>query len=308
MAAQVYYTRVTRITWIAVAALATSVLVNVWQLRGRRPGSPPAGAASAPSAPTPAPPPPAATAPARPIPVKADPITAACPRQVATLAQRLEDAERKLEERLRPPERFDRETRTVEVEARIRPIIDKAFDGAPDAVTWDVECHGQVCRVQVVAREGVAFDWMAKLQDGRMRELAERMMFEAARPRQDPVSLEPLRAWDAYLDIVGVNVTSGFDVIDDLLARVEAAGVYEQCSRTDPTPGYLVLRFHVDADSRSINIEAGGTLATLPAGTCVVVALERAAAAVVMPPRVRGAMLFRTVQMPPEPAARQPSP
>jgi len=61
--------------------------------------------------------------------------------------------------------KFDRGTRTPEVEARVRPALDKVF--APlskSAQPYDVECRGTVCNVKVLDTSIDPNAWMKPLQ------------------------------------------------------------------------------------------------------------------------------------------------
>jgi len=225
-------------------------------------------------------------------------LNESCPRQLAALADRLRDTEKDLQDRLRLGEKFEQSAPSPAVEAGLRPVLEKVLAGAPDGVSWDVECQGAVCKLAVTTRDGVEYDWHEKVQSRELRKVAGGMSFQAGRPGQDPVSKEPVAIHEAFLEVNDAHAASGMDLLDDLIRRMAASGAYAACSRRAAEPGYVALMLQLDPVQRSIAVHAGGTLASSPAGRCVVEAFERMAAATAMPEGVLGAVRYTTVELP----------
>ena len=114
------------------------------------------------------------------------------------LAGRLEETEADLEAHLGPQERFDREPRDPAVEARMRPLLQSALAGAPDGVTWALECHGPICRVEVTQPETSRFDWMKRLNGEPLRGLIDATRFQVGIPGRDPAGA-PIITSESFL-------------------------------------------------------------------------------------------------------------
>lgn len=284
-------------------ALAASVAGNVLLVATRgvdeAPAAPPSPSPSPPSVAAPRPAPPSAPVRSR-APVASATLPAACPDQLAAVEARLADAEREVEARLRLDERFDRSAPSAAADARVRPLIERALADAPDSVAWDLECRGEVCRLEVVQPDGQRdWDWSTRLQEvpGR-HDLFVSSMFSGGAPTQDPVSKAPLFTSTAHFQLRGEGMVSGLEVLGALLAAYHASPEVAACKTQHPAPGWLSLRLRLDPAEPHITIDAGGSLAVEPGGACLLAALEARAAATSIPPGAMGATQYETVRVP----------
>ncbi|MCB9559400.1 MAG: hypothetical protein H6708_03205 [Kofleriaceae bacterium] len=295
-----------RVSLALAILLASSVAANVYLLvRTPRRGTPPTSpstavtgrpAAAAPASPTAAAAP--ATARARP-PIAASTDPATCPQQLAALSDRLGEVEAKLADRLSNEERFDLASSSPDAEARVADYFAAAFRDAPASVTYDVECHGTVCRLEVVQPErGVDFDWHERLRGEGGLALFRGTSMHSPEPGQDPVSKEPLLTFRSYYRLAGEQDVSGIAVLQDLYGRFLAADATAACKAAHPQPGYLSLRLQLDPAGPDINVLVGGTLATAPGGQCLRAALDAAIDATTIPAHAMGAVLYQTLELP----------
>jgi hypothetical protein len=228
-------------------------------------------------------------------------FAATCPGELGAMAERLASAEREIERRLTLEERFERAGRSPDSEARVEAYIEEVFVGAPPSLAHDLECHGDTCRLTIIGAERTDFDWQDRLQSNPARlSLIRRMGFRSGAPGQDPVSKEPVYTRLVHFDLADRDAVSGLDVLTALLAEVTAAPAYAECKARHPTPGHLSLRLTLDGDARTIAIDAGGTLASEPAGACMLELLRQRATAAesILVPGTLGAVQYATLSVP----------
>ena len=131
---------------------------------------------------------------------------------LADLAARLAAAERAVEARLSPNERFERAGRAVQLEAKVQPFLDRVFDGAPDELGHELECRGATCRLTIVEREGTEFDRHGRLQDRTVQPgdlQITGMGFRTGTPGQDAVTKEPTFTSEVLFTIAAPEAVSG---------------------------------------------------------------------------------------------------
>lgn len=259
-------------------ALVASLAANAYLIRR---GPPRALAPSTPPAPAPVAPAPArAVAPTlagRP-PASALPTT--CVAQVQALERQLAETAAALEERLSLPERFERGGRSADAEARIAPFLAEVFAGAPGSLTRDLECHDDVCQLEVTTPEGDRdFDWMQRLQASPGRSQFAGMQFRSGAPTQDPLTHEALFTSVALLRLGEPDRASGMDVLEQLVRALEASDDAARCKAANPTPGHLSLRLALADAAPRVDLQVGGTLASAPVGVCLRGVLDRLVAA-----------------------------
>ncbi len=227
-------------------------------------------------------------------------LPATCPDHLVALEARLAVAEREVEARLRDDERFERAAPSPQSEARLRPLLERVFTGAPADIAWDVECRGGTCRLEVVEPEsGSSFDWSGRLQaDEEQHALITSSTFTGGGPGQDPVSKEPIFTRTAFFGLRGEGTISGLVVLGELLTRFGASPAVAACKAEFPAVGWLSLRLDLRPAEQRIEIQAGGSLAVEPGGGCLRRALEDLAAATTIPAGALRAVQYTTVQVP----------
>lgn len=277
--------------------LAVSLAVNLYQWR-RRPSAPfpPArdAASARSSVSVPATPPPAATS----APGAGGIVAKTCAAQLAALGTKLATVEAELDKSLRPHERFERSGPAPSREPAIREKLTKLFADAPTGWTWQVECRGDACKLEVIERErGTNYDWMAKVQSGALAGIVDGMMFRAGTPSQDPVSKEPLFSEEAYLALTDVGSVSGMEILQRILAAFRDDPQRAACAQGAPE-GFLSLQLELDPATRRVEVAAGGTLALTPVGTCLRGVLDAAIAREPVPEGVRSAVVYASVELP----------
>jgi hypothetical protein len=198
------------------------------------------------------------------------PPTVAVPSSYAVedrtkLEERLVEVEGRIDELLRPNERYALLDRTPETEDRVRPYLDRVFSTfGRDKPNYSVECHGRVCKVS----SSEDYDtWIGDLQRLPGREMFRGMSFGRDGTFIE-LSDEPI---DGKAVIMRVLLAASEDV--------EACGVAD-------VSGTLSLSFALDAVSHTIRVSIGGSLEREPIAQCVRVALEKAIARGYLPPDV----------------------
>jgi hypothetical protein len=206
---------------------------------------------------------------------------------VQALQQELAATQARLEPLLPASERFERAAPNPAGERRIAADLDRVL-GALDHV---LECRGDTCRVQVVQRRGDKTDFWESLQsDEALAKKVHGQSFQAPRPAKDPVLGEPLRVFDAYLDLEATDVTSGLEVLEPLRALRNAWEV-GACGRRFPDMhGDLDVQFDLQPE-KGIDIIEGGSLAGTPAGICLDVVVRNAVSRIKLPPRYSPALV-----------------
>lgn len=221
-----------------------------------------------------------------------------CPDQLRDLGQRLADAEQQLDRYLPPDKRFEKGAPSPALESKMQRALAQILDGAPEGWNHNLECRADVCRLDMVERDGSdEFDWMARIQRQRPDGVGA-MAFEASRPGQDPVTKEPLTSQAAYLRVQS-GAQSGQAILADVIARLHGGGAVARCEVAHPeAEGYWSIRLDLSPETRRITLLEGGTLAATPVGSCLRAALDQIIDATNVPDAFTGAVTFDTVSLP----------
>ncbi len=227
-------------------------------------------------------------------------MAATCEGQLVALSEKLAGAEQKLEERLTFDEKFERSPPAPEAEARLTPMVAKVFEKAPDGYSFDVECRGEICSVVVTAPEKGDFDWSMAIQQEVFNKEGRGHAMYGGTPSHDPVTKAALLVSKTQVQLNGSDTADGIPVLQALVTQLRQSGAVARCAAVDTTPGYLSLQLWLDGEAGAITYEVGGTLASTAGGRCVLAALDQALAATTIPPRTRTAVLYHTIELPPQ--------
>jgi hypothetical protein len=168
-----------------------------------------------------------------------------------TLEQRVLAAEAEVEEHMGPEEKYGKQERSTESEARVRPYLDLVFKDIPGAEPkYRVECHGRVCKID--ARQENA--WIGPLQTT----YPGRTMF-GTMSFSDKTFVELL--------------TEGAGLASRI--HYEAWEAIHACAIANAEPGDVTYQLTMDA-VRRVNVQMSGSLANQRAGECVATALQAA--------------------------------
>ncbi len=204
--------------------------------------------------------------------------TAPCEARLATTATALAQAEEELDRIRSPRDRFERRTTAdPAVEARLAPTFAALFADAPDGVDHDLECRGDVCRLEVVQPAKLGWRmWQENLQLGPSRTSFGEMMFGGGGgPRQDPVTGEPLEVTQVHLRVADERDATSRRLLDTLVRTYYESAEVAACKRDHPTPGWLSLRIELAPAARTFQYQAGGDLPSQAGGRCLIAELER---------------------------------
>jgi len=245
--------------WVIEISLALSVGANIYFMtRHGDAAPPPPPAQPAPPAPVAAPPPPAPVAPVPAAPVASVTATTApaCPPVVhgdcSAVEKQLAETEAKLEEHLPPNERYKHAGRSLDVETRARAVLDPIFTPlSKNPHAYDVECHGAVCKLDVVDKAIPLDAWMQAVQ-----------------------SHGGFAGWafsgrDAYATM-GTPTETAQSVLMGAIGNAlnPDAGLHE-CVGDQKPAGTLTLDIALDPATRRLNVSASGSLANEHVGSCV---------------------------------------
>jgi hypothetical protein len=176
------------------------------------------------------------------------------------LEQRVLVAEAEVEQFMRPDERYAKQSRSPETEARVKPYLDLVFkDLDLKEPKYTVECHGMVCKLDADRRD--ANVWMSPLQTT----YPQRAMF-ATMSFSDTTFIEVRPEPEAWAAMI------------DAQARRQIYG----CATTYPAPtGELSYRVTKD---RTVQLD--GPLANEQVGRCIKLAVENAIAKIATPSNI----------------------
>jgi len=233
-------------------SLALSVGANVYFMtRHGEAAPPPPPAQPAPTAPVSAPAP--VTAPVASVTATTAP---ACPPVVRTDCQAVEnklaDAEAKLEEHLPPDERYKHAGRSLDAETRARAVLDPIFaplSKSPHA--YDVECHGAVCKLDVVDKAIPRETWMEAVQSpGGFAGWA-------------------FSGFDTYATMGTPTETAQSMLMGAIGHALNPDAGLRECAGDERPAGTLTLDIALDPATRRLNVSASGSLANEHVGSCV---------------------------------------
>ncbi len=178
----------------------------------------------------------------------------------ATLERRLIDAETRLDALLPPKEKFERGEPAPDVEARVRPVLDK--------LGFTIECRAMVCKV--ATKPNPPDDWMHTLQnDPGVHLFASGFAFG---PDGVFMTVAPPEAAAARQWLIAIRS-----------ALYDGAALAE-CKARNPTAGDLVL--HLTRDKGRVAVTTTGSLANQGGGVCIRRVLEDIVVATPLPPEV----------------------
>jgi hypothetical protein len=291
-------------TLVVGALLAGSVAANLYQWRTRGSGAKAAGAgAAAPAAPSASESPQVITRTrTEPKPVARDgkalpTMAATCPGQLAAVTKELAETQQKLEERLTFAEKFERSSPAPEAEERVRAAVDKVFASAPKGYGYTAECRGEVCQVDVTAPDKGDWDWSEALQREAYHAIGAGHAMYGGKPGQDPITKEPIMLHKTLVQLQDTAAADGLAILAAAYQTFSTGEARNRCTAADPTRGYLVVALHLDSTDRRITYDAGGTLPATALGRCLLAALDATLAATPIPERVRGAVLYQTLEI-----------
>jgi hypothetical protein len=208
---------------------------------------------------------------------------ASCEAATASLERTLAETQAQLEARLTIEDRYERDARSPDNEARMRPLMERLFAEAPAELGHDLECHGMICRVEVVLPESAPqHDWQMEIQMAEERRgLFGFIALQGGAPDQDPVTREMIRVESAYLEMVDPAVGDR-SAVGDLMSAVFASPRVTACKTQHAAPGRLtvLVRFDVGAAGRRIALQYGGALADEPGGVCLRAVIDEIAAGI----------------------------
>jgi hypothetical protein len=281
-----------RATLILGSSLALSVAANAWLLaRGDEPNrsAPPAQAdrhvahsAAMPSEPTPA-----AAHPAPP---------ATCESRLTATRAHIAHLTKEVERHRQLDDRFASVPRATANERVLGEELARVWKGAPDWMTWQTECHGLVCRVDIGDQDGdPPFDWLRKVQADITPGLTHGMSFSAF----DSKTHEYLGHQRIYVSLAEPGDFPGDALLDRIERTFENGDAEEDCAKRDPTAGTLDVDLTVDPVARTIGVDARGSLAGTASGKCLLDALGAIISAHPVPLNATAATSHFSVTMPP---------
>lgn len=114
---------------------------------------------------------------------------------------------------------------------------------------------------------------MSRIQGEKRPRLAMGMGFTAGRPTQDPVSGEALQTSTVDIVMAPEGSVAGHEILAGVVARFRGE-VVPRCEAQHPASGTWSAQVTVDATTRAIRFDAGGTLANHPVGACLAAGLK----------------------------------
>lgn len=222
-----------------------------------------------------------------------------CPGQLAQIADRLSRAEEALDEYRPWPDRFERGSAAPSLERDLAAELRPLFDDLPEGWSQDLECRADICRLEIIEREGgVDFDWQRRLQGENRPEKQQGVRFEAGSPLQDPATKDPLVSHVMYMRMAAPDSVSGAGILRDVLSRFRRSGAVGRCEARHRAQGYWTVRLDLEPQPPHIDLQAGGTLAVEAVGSCLRAELERIIAATEIPESFTDAVVFDTIALP----------
>lgn len=234
-----------------VAALAVSIAANVYLLVTRSRGAPlaapavavaPADAAISVAGSAIAVPP---SEPTR-VPCPPPPPRADC----SGVEGKLAETEQKLEAARPAALRYEHAPRSPAAELRARKLLDPMFAAITKSPhPYEVECHGDVCKLDVVDPSLERDVWMREVQ-----------------------SRGGFTSWSFGNGTFATLGTEAETARNQLMYRIgkaiEEASI-DDCMKPSRPAGSLTVVIHLDSATRRLDARTDGSLANEPAGTCV---------------------------------------
>ena len=182
----------------------------------------------------------------------------------AALEAKLAQTEAELDKQRPMSERFDLAERAPDVEAQVKPFLDRIFPAGPKP-GYTVECHGRVCKLEADADRD---NWMEPLQhDPDGRGLFRGMTFDR---------------YATYLDVELPEVVGGNRYLRSVFDLVRYAPELARCKKQFPQPGKLEVEASLDA-GRHVVIQLAGELATAEIAGCLRSVIDQVIASMPLP-------------------------
>jgi hypothetical protein len=189
------------------------------------------------------------------------------------LEQRVLAAEAQVEEFMDPEEKYAKQERSIESEARAKPYLDLIFKDIPGTEPkYRVECHGRVCKID--AKQDNA--WIGPLQST----YPGRTMF-GTMSFSDKTFVELLTEGAALATRI----------------HYEASEAIHACAIANPEPGDVSYQLTMD-NAHRVTAQINGSLAKQPVGKCIATALQGAITKTPVPPNTQIEDRERTLTLP----------
>jgi hypothetical protein len=163
--------------------------------------------------------------------------------QVAALQHQLDGV-------LNLDEKFKDAEPNLALETRMRGRFAKVFVGAPEVLSWQLECRSHVCRIEVLQRASQPpLDLGMRLpQEPTLMGLLPSSLFMGGEQVKDPVSREKLIVSDSYQDVGDPD-----DVLEPIANAFQASDGLRACKARYPGWGWTQL--HLDLALGATTIE-----------------------------------------------------
>jgi hypothetical protein len=198
----------------------------------------------------------------------------ACPHDLLDASAHAATLQHQLDGVLDLDEKFKDAEPNEALETRLHDRFAKAFVGAPEGLTWQLECRAHVCRIEVLQRAGQPmFQLGLRLpQEPALRGLIRSGEFTAGEPVKDPVSREKLLDFDSYQDVGDPD-----GVLEPIANAFQASDGLRQCKAQHPDWGWIALR--LDLALGATTIETSLLPPRDDFGACALAALSALASA-----------------------------
>jgi hypothetical protein len=198
----------------------------------------------------------------------------ACTRDLLGEDAELAAVQHQLDGVLSLDEKFKDAEPNQALEKRLHDRFAKAFVGAPEGLTWQVECRANLCKVEMLFRmEQFTLDWQEKAQRGLALDgLATSMSVSGGPPPGVGVNPKKVIEYDILDDIGDPD-----GVLEPIAAAFHASDGLHACEAQYPDRGFVGLR--LDLAAGSTQVEATLMPQRTDFGACALSALSRLAAA-----------------------------
>ncbi|MBV8762567.1 MAG: hypothetical protein JO257_35105 [Deltaproteobacteria bacterium] len=195
---------------------------------------------------------------------KAD-CVAAAKADCSAVEKKLAETEAALEEHLPPDQRYKHAARSIASEARARAVLDPVFARISKVPhSYDVECHGSVCKLDVVDPALSMSSWMDAVQ------------------REGGFA-----GWSFSRETFAILGTPDESAKSLLMAAIgralEPDGGLAACAGAEKPAGTLTLGIALDAATQRLVLTTSGSLASDKLGQCVKSHVQAALDAVKLP-------------------------
>jgi hypothetical protein len=150
--------------------------------------------------------------------------------------------------------------RSESTEARVRIVLDKAFETSPGVIApYRLTCDVDDCSL-IVDERIVDSSWMVRFQEQVSRAgMADSMLIGSSH---------------AFFSVPESGVSAGYKWMHDVNWAFVSSNAVNDCKQRFAEPGYLTFTLHPNLRSRSSTFDIGGSLAKAPLAACVADALR----------------------------------